>query len=518
MQYTEEHYAQMYNNLPEGLKDLVLSGRLAIMVSAIGARHALTADQIADLEPAIEDVCLGLITKEELTENIKSSINVENRVAMRISADTENDILKDYIEELKAARLFKIQLDEQIRKDNGGMPQVSGKSYTSNVPKVNTQNSDNSPRDVSEKLNSKDDDIKNFYKNTGEEKSLLSDGTTNSQTGNVQFDWESTLSKPKIHTPIAGEFKEEVKPVEAPKHTIANVEGQLATLTESINKLVNSRFGAVDSEGTAPSATLQDLIKRLEKAEKENDENRKTIKELQGIKPVQSIFGEQVKEEIKIPIDKERKVSIIKTGEELKKSIFDFSENAGDVSGNVKISSVSMAIPINTPIQNNSFSSSVSKNALDTILEMRRSTPQTNSKTESPTKQVLSMSELTGGDEKIKNAGTSISKNSTPETKIEVKSGAKSILLADIEYLYNLDQKTDISHPNIKKEIVDEALQQTANEATKETNFKSEILPATKEERMRQLQDKIKSLNKNVSSGGSTNIMNTLAGADPYRL
>ncbi len=33
MQYTEKDYAQMYNNLPEGLKDLVLSGRLVILVN-----------------------------------------------------------------------------------------------------------------------------------------------------------------------------------------------------------------------------------------------------------------------------------------------------------------------------------------------------------------------------------------------------------------------------------------------------------------------------------------------------
>lgn len=46
-QYTEEHYAQLYNDLPEGLKDLVLSGRLAILVSAIGSRHGLNADQVA---------------------------------------------------------------------------------------------------------------------------------------------------------------------------------------------------------------------------------------------------------------------------------------------------------------------------------------------------------------------------------------------------------------------------------------------------------------------------------------
>ncbi len=505
MQYTEEHYAQMYNNLPEGLKDLVLSGRLAIMVSAIGARHALTAEQTSNLEPAVEDVCLGLITKEELADNIKSSINVENRVAMRIAADAETDILKDYIEELKNARLFKMELDHQIQKDNGGMPQTTSKNFASVTPNIT---SSNTPEDMSPHLIVKDTEVKDWYKKA-----------------DSQFDWEKNLTKPKIHTPLPAEFKEEVKPVEVPKHTIANVEGQLATLTETINKLVQSRFGNGEGDNSTPSQTLQDLLKRLEKAEKENEENRMTIRELQGIKPVDNIFGEQIadispkrfegetKNGIKIPIDKERKVSIVKTGDEARKNIFQDDEAA--VTGNIKITSVSKSIPINTPTQNTSFSSSVSKNALETMVEMKQKKNITPIDA-NPTKQVLNINELIGGDDKIKGAVSggvipNVEENKN-ETKIEVQSDAKSILLSDLEYLKSLDKK------QTPLESLTSDISQIAEKAPKVAEFKSEILPATKEERMKQLQDKIKSLNKNISSGGSTNIMNSLASVDPYKL
>jgi hypothetical protein len=46
--------------------------------------------------------------------------------------------------------------------------------------------------------------------------------------------------------------------------------------------------------------------------------------------------------------------------------------------------------------------------------------------------------------------------------------------------------------------------------------FKEELLPKTKEERMKALQDKIKALNKGVTVGGNTNISSS--GLDPYRL
>jgi hypothetical protein len=46
--------------------------------------------------------------------------------------------------------------------------------------------------------------------------------------------------------------------------------------------------------------------------------------------------------------------------------------------------------------------------------------------------------------------------------------------------------------------------------------FKDELIPKTKEERMKALQDKIKALNKGVSVGGKTNI--AASGLDPYKI
>jgi hypothetical protein len=145
MQYTEEDYAQMYNDLPEGLKELVLSGRLAILVSAIGSRHGLNADQVADLEPSIEDVCLGLITKDELVDNILKNVNVDQRVANRIAAEAELEILRPFESELVIARKQKEDLDQKISKTNTIKPVAT--STTPNT--VYSSPKSNEPKDVS---------------------------------------------------------------------------------------------------------------------------------------------------------------------------------------------------------------------------------------------------------------------------------------------------------------------------------------------------------------------------------
>ncbi len=519
MQYTEEHYAQMYNDLPEGLKELVLSGRLAIMVSAIGSRHGLNTDQVADLEPAIEDVCLGLITKDELVDNIVKNVNVDQRVANRIAAEAELEILKPFDAELLIARKQKEDLDEKIQRAGGiKKPQVQVSQ-----PKQTPE-----PKDISDHATEKK--VADWYGKSETEKEPTK-----------TFDWEKSLGK---NEEIKEDTKDETKSQAQP-----NIEDKLDQLTESINKLVSSRFGGGDKKEEGLSSEMQELVKRLEKAERENEENKKLIKSLQTQKistPTEILFGE-IAQQNKVQIDKERKVEIAK------------DEARG--TGNIQITSVSKNIPIENKLveikipatepKQEIISSSVSKDTLDSIFEIRNKTPQTNSQsTQTSTKKVLSLDELVAkGDSKIKEGlketpanktaqtGTLVFPGANDEKKVDIKNvsqkdSMRKTLLDDLEFLKNtsktsteqktVEEKSEENDTNpIQLTSASEEVHPTQNtsepiSSTTTNLFKEELLPKTKEERMQALQEKIKALNKGVSIGGKTNI--SASSFDPYKI
>jgi hypothetical protein len=504
MQYTEEHYAQMYNGLPEGLKDLVLSGRLAILVSGIGSRHGLTADQIADLEPAIEDVCLGLITKKELVENIRKSTDVDQRVANRIAAEADLEILRPFDAELAIARKQKEDLDQSIGKVEAQRAEEQIHPAGKKVPE---------PQNVSGHATAKK--VSDWY-NKESDAPVKSVPSTPSN-----FDWEKDF----------GKSKEEVAKAETVPD--ANIETKLEKLTESINMLVSNRFGAGDKDNPI-STQMQELFKRLEKAEKENEENKKLIKNLSGIKPVDNIFGttpEADPNSTKIQIDKQRKVEIARSEPKEKKEVSN---------GNIQITSVSKSVPIEHKGADLSelISSTVSKDTLDSIVETRNK-PETIASTQSEGKKGLSLEELiSGGDKKIKEAApqktaTLVFPGRDEEKKIDIKNlsqkeSLKQTLLEDLDFLKSAPVETKPTAPDPKLAISDALNNQTQASATPDVPkaqgqstypsnpFKDELMPTTKEDRMRALQAKIKSLNTGASVGGKSNIgASTL---DPYRL
>ncbi len=515
MQYTEEHYAEMYNNLPEGLKDLVLSGRLAILVSAIGSRHGLNADQIADLEPAIEDVCLGLVTNDELVENILKTVHVDQRVANRIAAEAELEILKPFGAELIIARKQKEDLDAKI---------ASGQKKATIQAQINANGGKPiEPKDVSGHAENKK--VSDWYAK-GERKEGDSENSKNIPAGGVTFDWDKDFAK-----------KEEVPVESTGTQGSPDLEKKLDVLTESINKLVNVRFGEGEKKDEV-SGQMQELLKRLERAEKENEENKKLIKSLAGSKPGENIFGANaLKTENKVSIDKERKVDINHMEPKV-----EVSKDGVTPNGNIQITSTSRAIPI--------VSSSVSKDTVDSIVETRNKiTPLGSADViQSSAKKALSLDELVAkGDGKIKDglgkSGTLVFPGLNDEKKVDIKNvgqkeNLKQTLLDDLEFLKKTEVPTggekqnstptdtgvaQVTQPEVQEEIEqdpagnDLAAQIAPSTSPSTTNpFKDELLPKTKEERMKALQDKIKALNKGVSVGGKSNI--SASGLDPYRL
>lgn len=535
--YTEEHYAEMYNNLPEGLKDLVISGRLAIQVAAIGTRHGLNSDQVADLEPAVEDLCLGLILKDQLAENIRSQVGIDDRVSNRIAAEVEIEILRPFEPELIIARQQKEDLDKKI----------SASKNTNKVPVNNNVKTEKKlqeefePKNVSEHSNVTA--VKNFY-TAGTETN-----TKPAVAGNQSFDWENFGKKAVVEETVPHQEEEKV----TTQTTATGVEAKLDKLTDSINQLVNSRFGADKSE-VGVSEEMKKILERLERAEKENEENKKLIKKLQGNNTPNSltnIFTENKSDsqlnkvsvgenstENKIKIDKPRNVDISKN--------VNTDKVANTNTDNVQVKAISNNIPIQiTPSvkpEIHMYSSSVTQGTADTIVETRNKevgqVPLASSN-----KSVLSLDELISkGDSKIKEAakttGQLVFPSISAEKNIDIKNIAQAdslrqTLLDDLEFIKRKNG-TEIANPT-QNVVVQE--QKPNNTAVIDTNtqttdlqdlvsnntssvtlnqFKDEIIPKTKEDRMKALQDKIKAMNKGVSAGGANSIAATAL--DPYKL
>ncbi len=577
--YTEEHYAEMYNNLPEGLKDLVLSGRLALQVAAIGTRHGLNADQVADLEPAVEDVCLGLILKSELAENIKAQVGTDDRVSNRVAAEVEIEILRPFEPELVIARQQKQDLDKKIASPSRTTstvltpsPSPSERRGVQSSATGQIAKQEFEPKNVSEHTNVTA--IKNFYNSSSN-----SDVNNNGQqenvksNSNVNFDWDNFGKKPAPEPGLRGLNDSADVSAQVPQEPVISVEAKLDKLTDTINKLVESRFGGEKKE-EGMSEEMRKIIERLEKAEKENLENKNLIKKLQGENPPSTLTNIFSKSEPglrglndsadltnsnanKIQIDKPRSVEIDKTQ----------TPKVADNSGNVKVTSLTQN---NIPIQKASegidlqgdfaknltsekkpevhmYSSTVTQDTADTIVETRNKETQ-NVPVTTSTKKVLTLDELiANGDKKIAEANRNTAQVVFPTVNndkiIDIKNIAQTdtlrqTLLEDLEFLKS---KNSSNNSTIKNYIVDTTIKNTStnNDETDVNHnnnvqaatldlgasnqssvtlsqFKDELIPKTKEDRMKALQDKIKAMNKGVSSGGANSIAATAL--DPYKI
>jgi hypothetical protein len=514
--YTEEHYAELYNNLPEGLKDLVLSGRLAIQVAAIGTRHGLNPDQVADLEPAVEDVCLGLILKNQLAENIKNQVGTDDRVSNRIAAEVEIEILRPFEPEIIIARQQKEDLDKKISGQKTSQPLTP--KPTSALPQTETPAPGKSakkefePKDLSEHSNV--EAIKNFYQTQPAT-------SNNAQENKANFDWENFGKKPAVEPE-----PQKTQPKEA--GTQLSVDEKIDKLTDTINQLVNNRFGS-EKKDEGLSEQMKELMRRLEVAEKENAENKKLIKKLQADNPPSNLTNFYEKKE-----DWETK-NVIKIDAPRNVGIEHQKDPAPDVTtrsiptGNVKVEVTTQnSIPIKK--ETNLYSSVVTQDTANTIVETRNKEKEM-PLNPTPAKKVLSLDELIKkGDEKIKDASKNTAQIVFPtvnnDRKVDIKNAnqadtLRQTLLEDIEFLKKKSEpsmdKTAQAMATAPSTVVNTSANTQAQKQTQtDTKLTDELLPKTKEDRMRALQDKIKSMNKGVSTGGANSIAATAL--DPYKI
>jgi hypothetical protein len=435
--------------------------------------------------------------------------------------------LRPYESELVIARKQKEELDAKIAGGSKDLNTLKKPAPVAEVAKKVVVE----PKDISG--HAPDKKVADWY--SKETNTVPNIQVTHVDGQKKSFDWDTDFAKKEslANAPAPAPVSTDV--TSANTTAPGNLESKLDQLTESINKLVNARFGADDKKDPGISNEMQELIKRLERAEKENEENKKLIKNLQvnnsSLKPIESIFGQSANAP-QIKIDKERKVDINHAD----------PKPEAQVTGNIQITSTSKSIPVEKKAEVNNleiFNSVVSKDTLDSIVETRNKTAPVVGDGTIAGKKTLTLDELVSkSDTTIKKASeqpktaTLVFPGLNDEKKIDIKnisqaSSLRQTLLDDLEFLKNgsgaaksdetvkatMEEKVAAVQAPVENVILPTEMPTT----TYTTNpFKDELMPKTKEERMKALQDKIKALNKSVSVGGKTNI--SASGLDPYRL
>ena len=77
--FTEEQIAQMYDNLPEDLKDVIFGLEMNEIVERIGRENQLNIEQIGDLANETGMVMLGVTHPNEFIANLAERLEVDKR-------------------------------------------------------------------------------------------------------------------------------------------------------------------------------------------------------------------------------------------------------------------------------------------------------------------------------------------------------------------------------------------------------------------------------------------------------
>src|SRR3989338_2856841 len=99
--YTDQQISQMYDNLPEDLKDSIFSVDTTSVVNEIGRKYGLAIDKIGDLANETGMVMLGVTHPNEFIGNLADRLEVDKEKARAIAQEINEQIFKKVRESLR---------------------------------------------------------------------------------------------------------------------------------------------------------------------------------------------------------------------------------------------------------------------------------------------------------------------------------------------------------------------------------------------------------------------------------
>ena len=120
--FTDQQIAQMYDNLPEDLKDAIFSVDTTSLVNMIGKKHGLAIDKIGDLANETGMVMLGVTHPNDFIGNLTDRLDVDKEKARIIAQEINEQIFKPVRESLRKIHNMREEGEEQ---EEGSQDKVS---------------------------------------------------------------------------------------------------------------------------------------------------------------------------------------------------------------------------------------------------------------------------------------------------------------------------------------------------------------------------------------------------------
>ncbi|RJQ32906.1 hypothetical protein C4572_00340 [Candidatus Parcubacteria bacterium] len=98
---SEQEIAQMYDNLPEDLKDSIFSVDTTSAVNLLGRKYNLMVDKIGELGNETGMVMLGVTHPNEFIPNLAQRLEIDKETARAIAGDINEKIFKKVRDSLR---------------------------------------------------------------------------------------------------------------------------------------------------------------------------------------------------------------------------------------------------------------------------------------------------------------------------------------------------------------------------------------------------------------------------------
>ena len=117
--FTEKQIAQMYDNLPEDLKDSIFSVDTTSVINEIGRKYGLAIDKIGDLANETGMVMLGVTHPNEFIGNLADRLEVDKEKARAIAGEINEQVFKKVRESLRKIHNMREEAEEEKVADVG---------------------------------------------------------------------------------------------------------------------------------------------------------------------------------------------------------------------------------------------------------------------------------------------------------------------------------------------------------------------------------------------------------------
>ncbi len=109
MQYTQEQLEEKFKDLPDDLKDALVSVENADIIQGVGHKYKLHVDQMGELADETGLVMLGLTRPGQFMDNLTKRLHISTELAKNIVREIDDQIFKPVKTSLQKVRGFEVE-------------------------------------------------------------------------------------------------------------------------------------------------------------------------------------------------------------------------------------------------------------------------------------------------------------------------------------------------------------------------------------------------------------------------